>query len=295
MRTRSIRGMLLVLGIFLLGGAVLGGLFLAPRPHAPPTPPGVESGLPLRNLRFVSYNILHNQRGLDRVAGEIKKLEPDFVFLQEVESADAAQLAQALGMEANYYPQLYHTSENLAGQRASWGNLILSKYSLYAAESIPNPGGGSFGVWSDAVVDGKRFVVANVHLSATWNANPIHIKQSGMNRAMELTNLRNAWKARGSPPIIVGGDFNQIPTGNNYVQMTQDWTDALAALGKKGTTFGEGLLKTRIDYFLLSPGWKPIDAEIVSSDASDHRPIRLTVGGKPPPTTAPTTTAPGNE
>jgi hypothetical protein len=47
-------------------------------------------------------------------------------------------------------------------------------------------------------------------------------------------------------------------------------------------------LKTRIDYFLLSSGWKPVDAEIVSSNASDHRPIRLTVGAKP--TTAPATT-----
>src|SRR4051812_27238616 len=175
MKTRSIRGMLLVLGILLLGGAVLGGLFLAPRPHAPPTPPGIETGLPLRDLRFVSYNILHCQRGLDRIAAEIKKLEPDFVFLQEVEFADAAQLAQALGMEANYYPQLYYTSVNLAGPRATWGNLILSKHPLYAADTIPNPGGGSFGVWADTVVDNKRFVVANVHLSATWNANPIHI------------------------------------------------------------------------------------------------------------------------
>src|SRR5947208_2938706 len=103
MRKRSIRGVLLVIGIFLLGGAVLGGLFLTPLPHSPATPTGIEPGLPARPLRFVSYNILHCQRGLDHVAEEIKKLEPDFVFLQEVESAEAAPLAQAVGMEEHFY------------------------------------------------------------------------------------------------------------------------------------------------------------------------------------------------
>src|SRR6185436_11760785 len=97
-----------------LGGAVLGGLFLAPRPASPPAPPQITWGVPARQLRFASYNILHEQRGIDRVAAEIVKLKPDFVFLQEVESADIAALAKALGMEANFYPRLYETSVNLA-------------------------------------------------------------------------------------------------------------------------------------------------------------------------------------
>ena len=35
--------------------------------------------------RIVSYNILHNRRGVDGVLAEISKLKPDVVFLQEVE------------------------------------------------------------------------------------------------------------------------------------------------------------------------------------------------------------------
>src|SRR5437899_7706279 len=101
-RTRSSKGIWLVLGLFLLGGAVLGGLFLAPRPAAPaaPTAPAeVPWGVPPRTLRFASYNILHSQRGLERVTGELVKLQPDFVFLQEVEFADGPALAKALGMQ----------------------------------------------------------------------------------------------------------------------------------------------------------------------------------------------------
>ena len=275
MKKRSWRGILLVVGLFVLGGLLVGGLFLAPRPQSPPAPVDASWGVPPRKLRFVSYNILHNQRGLDKVAAEVRKLEPDFVFMQEVEFADAPEIAKALGMTETFHPRLYETSVNLAGPRASWGNLILSRHPLYEAQSIPNPGGGSFGVWAVAVVDGKKFVVADVHLSATWNANPKHIKQSGENRNRELANLIAAWKDRGPPPIIVGGDFNQIPMGNNYALMTQEWTDALDQLDHTGATFGEGLLHTRIDYFLVTKDFKPRAAGIVESNASDHRPIWL--------------------
>jgi endonuclease/exonuclease/phosphatase family metal-dependent hydrolase len=285
------RGVWLVIGLFLLGGAVLGGLFLAPRPASPQAPVEVTWGAPARTLKFASYNILHNQRGLDRVAAEIVKLKPDVVFLQEVESADCAKLAKAMGMEANFYPRLYETSVNLAGPRASWGNLILSRHPIYNAASIPNPGGGSFGVWAEVVVDGKKFVAADVHLSATWNAKPSHLKESGENRYRELTNLLQAWRDRGSPPIVVGGDFNQIAMGNNYELMTRHWTDTLARLGHTGATFGEGLLKTRIDYLLVSNEWKPLDGGIGKTGPSDHRPIWVDLGPAKvrasQPTTAP--------
>src|SRR5436309_14913572 len=99
----SPRGVWLVVGIFLLGGAVLEGLFLAPHPASPPpAPAAIEWGVPARQLRFVSYNVLHNQRGLERVVEQIKKLQPDFVFLQEVESDHVREMAKQLGMERTY-------------------------------------------------------------------------------------------------------------------------------------------------------------------------------------------------
>ena len=298
MNRNHARGRWVVVGLFLLGGAVLGGFFVARRVAA--KPPAAEQaaaardlplGVPPRPLRLVSYNILHCQRGLDRVAAEIRQRDPDIVLLQEVESRDCAGLARALDMQAHYDPQFYETSENLAGPQATWGNLILSKFPLYGATSIPNPGGGSFGLWADVVVDGKRFVIACVHLSATWKANPVHVKESGENRNKELTHLLDAWQARGRPPMIVGGDFNQIPVGNNYALMTRDLTDGLASVGQTGLTFGEGVLRTRIDYFLLTKEWAATTGGIGEVGASDHNPIWLTVGAAASgPSTAPATT-----
>jgi endonuclease/exonuclease/phosphatase family metal-dependent hydrolase len=271
----SWRGIVLVLSLFAVGGAMLWGLFAAPRAVSPPAPRDASWGVPERSLRLVSYNILHNQRGIERVAKEVNAFNADFVLLQEVESRDLIELAARLGMEHHHHPRLYERSENLAGRKATWGNFILSKHPLYDATSIPNPNGGSFGVWATAVVDGKKFVIANVHLSATWNANPIHIKKSGENRHRELTALARAWRDRGAPPIIIAGDFNQIPMGNNWAVMTGTWRDALGALGKDGVTFGEGLLRTRIDYFLTTPDWEPVNGGIGPRGASDHRLIWL--------------------
>jgi endonuclease/exonuclease/phosphatase family metal-dependent hydrolase len=280
MRSRfSIRGVLLVLALFAIGGAMLWGLFLAPRMITPAAPLDSTWGVPERPLRFVSYNILHCQRGSERVVEEIKQHQPDFVLLQEVESRDVIELASRMEMKHHHHPRLYHPSVNLDGPKATWGNFILSKHPIYEAGSIPNPGGGSFGVWATAVVDGKKFVVANVHLSATWNANPIHIKQSGNNRHKELTALANAWRARGSPPIVIGGDFNQIPTGNNWALMTGTWRDALGAIGKDDNTFGEGLLRTRIDYFVTTPDWRPTSGGVARPGASDHRLIWVELRG----------------
>ena len=291
MRNRSWRGTVLVLALFAVGGAMLWGLFLAPHAVSPPAPLDASWGVPQRSLRFVSYNILHNQRGIDAVTKEINAHEPDFVLLQEVESRDLVELAARLDMEHHHHPRLYERSENLAGRKATWGNYIVSKHPLYDAASIPNPNGGSFGVWATAVVDGKKFVVANVHLSATWNANPIHIKKSGENRHRELTALADAWRERGSPPIVIAGDFNQIPMGNNWSVMTGTWNDALGALGKDDVTFGEGLLRTRIDYFLTTPDWQPLNGGIAPRGASDHRLIWLEARARQTPATAPAAAA----
>src|SRR5258705_1323455 len=133
--------------LLMFGGGFLALLYANRGPTRPPPASAVWSP-PDRAIKIASYNILHNERGIDRVVAEIRKLDPDFVFLQEVERRDLSTMTQALGS----LPAIYHASENLAGGSASWGNAILSKHRLYEAGTIPNPGGGSFGVWGAAAI-----------------------------------------------------------------------------------------------------------------------------------------------
>jgi endonuclease/exonuclease/phosphatase family metal-dependent hydrolase len=270
------RSTLLFFGFLaVFGGAFWAVMRISARGAGSPPPAGAVWGVPERPVRVVSYNILHNERGMGRVIEEIRKLDPDFVLLQEVEREHLS----AMTRELRSLPAVYHRSENLAGGRASWGNAILSRHRLYEGRSIPNPGGGSFGVWATAVIDGRKFRVACVHLSATYKFDLKHFEESAVNRYKELTNLVKAWEEAGRPPIVVGGDFNQIAVHNNYELMTRQWTDALKVLGKDQNTFRHNLLATRIDYFLVSKEWRALEGGVVESDASDHRPIWVKVGG----------------
>src|SRR5438105_3587587 len=130
---RSWRGVSVVISLFILGGLVLFRFFQTPRFQSPAAPRGLGWSAPDRPVRIVSYNILHNQRGAAGIVAEIRKLDPDIVCLQEVEHEHVLDLAEQLGMQRYYDPALYQRSENLAGSRASWGNLILSKVPIYEA------------------------------------------------------------------------------------------------------------------------------------------------------------------
>jgi endonuclease/exonuclease/phosphatase family metal-dependent hydrolase len=275
-------GILLCIVIGAMAGAMLFLFFHAAR-SAQPVPTEAVLGVPDKPVRVASYNILHNRRGRDAVVKQIQSIKPDFVLLQELDGDDLRDMSKQLGMDY----QFYYPSENLDGEHATWGNAVIAKHPLYDARAIPNPGGGSFGVWAWTVIDNKKFMIACVHLSATWNANPKHIAESSNNRYKEITNLKKAWEARNKPPIIVGGDFNQLPIGNNYTAMTADFTDALKQLKQDDATFVDGVLRTRIDYLLISPEWSATDGAVVISDASDHRPIWIEAKAKAGSTTAP--------
>ena len=278
-RRSAVLVLFVVAAVALLIGATL-WRFTAGRLAYAPAPASAVLGVPDRPLRVVSYNILHNHRGVDGIIREIERLRPDFVLLQEVESRDVDEMARRLGMSTAHEGRVYYASQNLGGRRASWGNSILSKHPLYEAQSIPNPGGGSFGVWAVSVVEDRKFHVACVHLSATWKASPTHMQQQADHRHKELTNLVRAWDAMKRPPIVVGGDFNQLPLGNNYFVMTEHWTDALASIKRTDNTFKAGLLRTRIDYLLVSREWTVCDGGVVTSDASDHRPAWVQLQGR---------------
>jgi endonuclease/exonuclease/phosphatase family metal-dependent hydrolase len=155
---------------------------------------------------------------------------------------------------------------------------LLSRHPLYDVKAIRTPDRGVFGIWAVTVIDGKRFAVAAVHLSATMKVDPKHAIETERVRFGQIGCLMDFWRAQGSPPLIVAGDFNQLPFGPNYARMTADFTDGLASVGATDNTFASGLLRTRIDYVLHTPGWRATAGRVIDSDASDHRPVWLDLG-----------------
>jgi endonuclease/exonuclease/phosphatase family metal-dependent hydrolase len=236
---------------------------------APPPPPRVVVGVPDRPLRFVAYNIYHDYRGFEGTTAQVRKLDPpaDFVLLAEIEPQNVRRWAAALKLPHTYYPLVG------GGPGASPyypDTVILSRHPLSDGRPLQTPDGRTFGLWAMATVDGKKFAVVAVHLWPTFGIDPRHVAFTAQMRNQQLNILIDAWQMAGSPPLVIGGDFNQPAVGENYALMTRHFGDALKSIGRDSGTFPLGLAQLRIDYVLATPEWAPAAGGVEKGDASDH-------------------------
>lgn len=203
-RVRS--GVVICLGMFALGGAMLLAFFKVPRGGIPA--PAAEWGVPERRVRIVSCRLGTNPKERDRVAAEVRRIAPDYLLLQDAGADQVDSLAKQLQLNGGGSgPIFYPTAEQGNDSR---GNAILATRPLYDGRSIPNPGGESFGVWASSIIDGRKFVIASVDLAGLA---PTAIPAS--TREHEFGNLLRAWHALHDPPMIVAGDLGASADGSN--------------------------------------------------------------------------------
>lgn len=82
-------------------------------------------------------------------------------------------------------------------------------------------------------------------------------------------------------PVIVGGDFNDVPSSYTYGRiLTPRLRDAWAEHGSLGlgTTYTGPLPGLRIDYFMVDTALRVQSMERVETDFSDHYALKLVVG-----------------
>ena len=242
------------------------------RAAAPPAAPPVW-GVPAEPLRFVSYNTFKSGRGRDRIIADVRGLNPDFVFMQEVLVDQADAIAKDLGMNVAFREHGNYPGEGIA---------VYSRFPLENVEAVQDRHNRTCAVLADTQVGNRQFTVAAVHLQATTSAMPDRLIVSDHMRGEELGLIHKARVRRGSRPIVIGGDFNQPPMGPNYLAMTASLTDALSWVGHPSPTLGDGAIKLRVDYLLCSNDWQPKDGgTLTESTASDHRPIWAVMKAKP--------------
>ena len=212
------------------------------------------------SIRLVSFNIYKCQRGENAVVAQIRDKNPAVACLQEVRIEDHDRLAARLGM--------YHVFQNHRNY-PSEGVAIYSRTPLANVKPVIDPDGRTCALFADTTIAGRRVTIASVHLVATQHLKDV--ARSDRMRGTEIALIKQAWKDRGGGPIVIAGDFNQIPMGGNYKAMRDGFIDALAKLNQTDNTLGDGLLRARVDYFLIDrQSWKPIDGGTGPAGASDH-------------------------
>lgn len=86
--------------------------------------------------------------------------------------------------------------------------------------------------------------------------------------------------AQSPHPVIVGGDFNDVPSSYTYSRIvsTDRLRDAWVQQGTGlGTTFTGPLPGLRIDYLMVDTSLTIVDVERLDPAWSDHRPLRVTL------------------
>ena len=128
--------------MFVLGGAVLAGLFLAPRPKSPPAPADVPVGVPEGPLKFAVMTwapagraSARRHRGRDCR----RRSAPDYVILLHVSLEDAAAIAGEFGMQGSYDPRLGQQLRDPEAGSEKVAACILSRHPLYDAEPLTLP------------------------------------------------------------------------------------------------------------------------------------------------------------
>lgn len=239
-----------------------------------------------QSLRVMTYNIYGaratspaNAADLDAIAEVIRRQNPDFVTLNEVDVFtnrtgkdvhQARDLAEKLGME-------WHFSKAIDRDGGEYGDAVLSKYPILEKRSYRLPcaaeqlGEDRSLCVIRVQIDGKDLYVASTHLD--------HLSGDA-SRLVQATEIRRIRDTELEGDLILCGDLNAIPSSNVIATMTSFLTNTGPI---DQYTFPSDDPSRKIDYIMYAPiehfGVQNCqvvsrgDQQVGGVDASDHRPV----------------------
>lgn len=236
-------------------------------------------------VKVLTYNIYHGEMAydsgkpsLDSIANFINKIQPDFVVLQEVDSA-TGRIEKLYGKKIDLVKELgAKTGMNAYFGKAmdydggGYGEGLLSMTPIKANVSIlPNPGGGeprSIIYTNTRLSNGQNIIIGGTHLCHEF----------AENRAAQSESIDKLYRSLLVPGIVCG-DFNFENTEPTYEIMTNYFKDAAMVRKMVPATYSSKEPKKRIDYaFLTKRGnWKVLNAEVFPVTYSDHLPVLFTL------------------
>ena len=242
---------------------------------------------PAANGRFsvLTFNVNYSKPKRAQVIDAIRQAGADVVCLQEADQAWEQALREEL---AGQYPQMLFRG----GFFRAGGIAILSRFPI-AEEACFRPKAGLFPVLLARVETPAGAVYfLNVHLRPPqWLGGPVHHRKE-MEEALA--------KCEGLAPLIVLGDFNEPDTGAAVALLkARGMSDALDLCEPAAVTWrwqgNWATIGARLDHILAEPPLRCLSARVITSEASDHRPVLAVFQstGRPVATSAPSAATSG--
>lgn len=247
-------------------------------------------------LKVLTYNIhygvgLDGKKDLERIAGVIRRADPDIVGLQEVhDSVMTAILAQLTGMTGVFGASTEKETPNLYGllnipvpkSQLYYGDAILSKHPFdYAGNlSIPSASSSRYEAMCVDVDLSGKYGVETVVRFITTHFDYLGTLGSQAARMASVDVIEQAFICdHPDRPSILTGDLNATPGSEPLLYLEKKgWVNE--NLGRELFTVPVRSPRKQIDYILVRPTsrWMIRDVTVISEKmASDHLPVLMTL------------------
>jgi len=246
------------------------------------------------NLTIASYNVALFGREVtgfkaDDILSEMKDHKVDILCLQEFmeQSGDHDNTATYL----NSFGHMAKGRDDMA---------VFSRYPIVQSGTITFGPSNNSAMWADVRVNNRVVRVFNVHLETTGINRTLHkaaknqIQGAPVDRAAFLSAIYGnfvrgmavravqadtlARYTSASPhPVILCGDFNDVPYSYTYRTMKGNLVDAFTECGSGLMSTLRGEKRFRIDYIFHDESLRGVNFFKMKLSYSDHDPIFLTL------------------
>ena len=176
------------------------------------------------------------------------------------------------------------------------------RYPIIDSKAIDFGHTSNSAMWADIDVNGRVFRVFNVHLQTTGINSALHaadkmeekgevVQRNAVLRAIygnytrgmairaQQADIMAAEIEKSPHPVILCGDFNDVPYSYVYRKMKGDLTDGFKEAGKGFMyTMREGKKKVRIDYIFHNDELEGYNYRTLNVTYSDHLPVLMRIG-----------------
>jgi endonuclease/exonuclease/phosphatase family metal-dependent hydrolase len=256
------------------------------------------------NVRdFDLYNWSENENSKEKIFATIKEKNPDVICFQEFYNDTSKRFNTIKQLQDLGYKHYFFTKELVLRNTDEWGISFFSKLPIKEHGNIIKQdfktgyGKKPFkGLYADITIDNSEIRFVNVHLQSIYfgaqdyetieefrstqnldetGAKSIvkKLKKAFERRSKQADELK-AFLNQQTKPLVVCGDFNDLP--NSYVvnAISEDLKDAFLDVGFGiGRTYNGKIPFLRIDYVLTTPNFVVHKFEVVDNKISDHFPV----------------------